>query len=113
MHLFFRITLLILSNLQYEKGRYNKLIIHSQVDYMKNIINNIIESITDNTQALLSLTNKSNTEMINQQYVECNYANDYYGDQHCQLKKVSHKMRDHKHLSNKLIVKIVRCLSNE
>ena len=106
MHLFFRITLLILSNLLYEKGRYNKLIIHSQVDY-------IIESITDNTQALLSLTNKSNTEMINQQYVECNYANDYYGDQHCQLKKVSHKMRDHKHLSNKLIVKIVRCLSNE
>jgi hypothetical protein len=54
---------------------------------MKNIINNIIESITDNTQVLLNLTNRSDTGMTHQQDVECNYANDYYGDQQCQLKK--------------------------
>ena len=88
MYLFIRITLLILSNLLNENNRYHKFIIHSQVDNMKNIINNIIESITDNTQVLLNLTNRSNTDMTNQQHVECNYANDYYGDQQCQFKKV-------------------------
>lgn len=46
---------------------------------MKNIIKNI--------QALLNSAHQDNVE-LNQQQIECNYTNNYYGDQQCQAMKV-------------------------
>jgi len=46
---------------------------------MKNIIKNI--------QALLNSTHQDNVELNKQQQIECNYTNNYYGDQQCQAMK--------------------------
>lgn len=43
---------------------------------MKNIIKNI--------QALLNSAHQDNVELNQQQQIECNYTNNYYGDQQCQ-----------------------------
>ncbi|MBA6390505.1 hypothetical protein H4J38_06870 [Colwellia sp. BRX10-3] len=47
---------------------------------MKNIIVNI--------QILLNLTNHRNTDVKSEQQTECNYINNYYGDQQCQPMQV-------------------------
>jgi hypothetical protein len=49
-------------------------------------MNHIIESI----KAVLHLDNEKNSHSNNsrQQLVECNYENNYYGDQQCQLKVI-------------------------
>ncbi|AZQ84841.1 hypothetical protein EKO29_13065 [Colwellia sp. Arc7-635] len=58
---------------------------------MKNIIakitSSINKSISENIQDIFSVSGQHN-DVITHQQVECNYANDYYGDQQCQLKKV-------------------------
>ena len=47
---------------------------------MKNIIENI--------QTLLNSAHQRNAQINEQQQIECNYANDYYGDQQCQPIKI-------------------------
>jgi hypothetical protein len=49
-------------------------------------MNHIIESI----KAVLHLDNEKNSHSNKscQQLVECNYENNYYGDQQCQLKVI-------------------------
>ena len=58
---------------------------------MKNIIaritSSINKSISENIQGIFSETGQHN-DVITHQQVECNYANDYYGDQQCQFIKV-------------------------
>jgi hypothetical protein len=49
---------------------------------MKNIIKNI--------QTLLNSAHQRNVELNKQQKMECNYTNNYYGDQQCQAMKVEH-----------------------
>lgn len=53
---------------------------------MKNIIDNISGNMNEKIQAIFSLASRGNAEINIQPQVECNYANDYYGDQQCQLK---------------------------
>lgn len=45
---------------------------------------NIIEKIS----GIFNLANRGNAAINTQQQIECNYANNYYGDQQCQLKRL-------------------------
>lgn len=59
---------------------------------MKNLLNAIqgIFSLNNNTQHLISHTSKTSSEYDLssnvQEQMDCNYANNYYGDQYCQTK---------------------------
>ena len=53
---------------------------------MRNIIDNLSESISENIKSLFSVTRQHHTPACKRQQVECNYANNYYGDQACQQK---------------------------
>lgn len=50
------------------------------------IMKHIIESIKVVLQ--LGNTRNSHSNKGAQQAIECNYENNYYGDQHCKLKKI-------------------------
>jgi len=45
---------------------------------------NIGANMSENIQTLLNLTHQRSTDVKSQQQVECNYPNNYYGDQQCQ-----------------------------
>lgn len=51
---------------------------------MKSLILNMSVNMSENIQTLLNLTHQPNTDVKSQQQVECNYPNNYYGDQQCQ-----------------------------
>ncbi|MFT5635645.1 MAG: hypothetical protein ACI89T_001099 [Cognaticolwellia sp.] len=48
----------------------------------------IIVNINENIQILLNLTHHRNTDVKSEQQTECNYTNNYYGDQLCQSMQV-------------------------
>ena len=55
---------------------------------MKNIIKKVSGNMNEKIQAIFSLASRGRAEVSMQRQVECNYANDYYGDQQSQLKRV-------------------------
>lgn len=64
------------------------LLLKSEVENMKNIIEKITGNLTTNVQSILSEANAIHVEISTEVEIECNYADNYYGDQQCQLKKV-------------------------
>jgi hypothetical protein len=48
----------------------------------------MMKKIIGNIQALLNSAYQRNVELNKQQQIECNYTNNYYGDQQCQAMKV-------------------------
>ena len=47
----------------------------------------MMKNIIENIQALFNLTHQDNVELNKLQQIECNYTNNYYGDQQCQAMK--------------------------
>jgi hypothetical protein len=45
----------------------------------------MMKNINENIQAILNLAHQCNVELNKQQQIECNYTNNYYGDQQCQV----------------------------
>ncbi len=64
------------------------LLLKSEVENMKSIIEKITGNLTTNIQSVLSQHNAAHVEVSTEAKIECNYADNYYGDQQCQLKKI-------------------------
>ena len=55
---------------------------------MKSIIEKITGNLTTNIQSILNLSSAAHVEVSTEAQIECNYADNYYGDQQCQLKGI-------------------------
>mgnify|MGYP005997983901 FL=1 len=64
------------------------LLLKSEVENMKSIIEKITGNLTTNIQSILNLSSAAHVEVSTQAQIECNYADNYYGDQQWQLKGI-------------------------
>ena len=64
------------------------LLLKSEVENMKSIIEKITGNLTTNIQSILNLSSAAHAEVSTEAKIECNYADNYYGDQQCQLKGI-------------------------